>query len=215
MFTGIIEEIGTVKQVNAITGGKRLFIACQKTLSDTNPDDSICVNGVCLTVVKLEAAGFYAEAVGATLEKSTLEKLISGTKVNLERALTLNTRLGGHLVQGHVNGTGQITALTRLGDNYNIRIKYPDDLDKYLIKEGSVAIDGISLTIADLADSHLGISVIPHTWEKTNLKERKTGDYVNIETDVLAKYIEKLLSGTKKNRSQNILSEEWLKKLGY
>lgn len=215
MFTGIIEEIGVLKQTKIIAGGKRLYIATRKILQDTSIDDSIAVNGVCLTVVKMDPDSFWAEAVGATLEKTTLKNLSPGSKVNLERALTLSDRLGGHLMQGHINGMGQISALTRLGENYSLRIKYPSELSKYIITEGSIAIDGISLTIAHLNEGEIDISVIPHTWHKTNLQDRKTGDWVNLETDVIAKYIERLLTTKINIKDGNALTVERLKNLGF
>jgi riboflavin synthase len=215
MFTGIIEEIGVLKQIKSIAGGLRLLISAKAILPDSAIDDSIAVNGVCLTIVSVESNGFWAEAVGATLEKTTIKNIFPGTKVNLERALKLSSRLGGHLVQGHVNGVGRITALTQLGDNYSLRIKYPNELSKYIIAEGSIAVDGISLTISNLTDNELSISVIPHTWSNTNLRERKSGEMVNLETDLIAKYIERLLLQNSITQSGTGLNTELLHKLGF
>jgi len=214
MFTGLIEEIGNITQVVPIPGGNSLNIGCSKIIEDIDVDDSICVNGVCLTAIKIEKNSFWVEAVGATLEKSTFADITSPSSVNLERSLRLNDRLGGHLVQGHVNGIGIITEIKKLGDNYLIKVDVPSDLERYLIKEGSIAINGISLTIAELEENTVSISVIPHTWKNTNFNSRKIGDKVNIEIDILAKYIEKLI---KKSESQpsKINSENWLKELGY
>jgi riboflavin synthase len=213
MFTGLIEEIGQISSVTQIAGGKRLKIKAVKILDDLKIDDSVAINGVCLTSVKIDSDGFWTEAVGTTLEKTTLAKIHQGETVNLERAVRLSDRLGGHLVQGHVNGIGTITKISKLGENYFIEVSIPDNLQKYLIDEGSIALDGISLTIAKLINSTVGLSIIPHTWNNTNLVRRKVGDKVNIETDVIAKYIEKLISS--KENPNDKFSDEWFKKIGY
>lgn len=212
MFTGIIEEIGKLALIENIPGGKRIKIYASKIMDDVKIDDSICVNGVCLTVTKFEKDHFFVDAVGATLSKTTISNLKMGTELNLERAVKLSDRLGGHLVQGHANGTGLITRLTKLGENYFMAITIPDELEKYVIQEGSIAIDGISLTVAELNGNKAGLSIIPHTWNGTNLKFRKTGEDVNIEVDVIAKYAEKLLNGRKDNGN---ITEKWLKEIGY
>lgn len=212
MFTGIIEEIGRLALVENIPGGKRIKIYASKIMDDVKIDDSICVNGVCLTVTKFEKDHFFVDAVGATLNKTTINNLRMGTELNLERAVKLSGRLGGHLVQGHANGIGRITRITKLGENYFLEITLPDELEKYVIQEGSIAIDGISLTVAELNGNKAGLSIIPHTWNGTNLKFRKTGDDVNIEVDVIAKYAEKLLNGRKDNGN---ITEKWLKEIGY
>ena len=214
MFTGIIEEIGKIQSINPISGGMRIKIACSKILEDISIDDSICVNGVCLTAVKVENDGFWVDAVGATLEKTTFAKMKLSTFVNLERSLKLNERLGGHFVQGHVNGIGTILEIKKLGENYFLKINVEESLQNYLIEEGSITIDGISLTIAELENSKVGISIIPHTWKNTAIQFKKVGDKVNVETDVLAKYIEKLLRKNEAGKTSNI-TENWLKELGY
>jgi riboflavin synthase len=210
MFTGLIEEIGKIDSIVQIAGGKRLKIEASKVLDDLKIDDSVAINGVCLTVVKIDDNGFWADAVGATLDKTTLTNLYQGYIVNLERAVLLSSRLGGHLVQGHVNGIGTITKIEKLGENYFVEVEIPSNLNKYLIDEGSIAIDGISLTIAKLTNSKAGFSIIPHTWKNSNLAVKNIGDKVNIETDVIAKYVEKLLTNKK-----DTFSEEWFKKIGY
>ena len=212
MFTGIIEEIGTIQRISSIPGGKKLTIGCEKILSDLKVDNSVSVNGVCLTSIKVDKNSFDCEAVGETLNKTTVSTFLVGSKVNLERAVRLNDRLGGHLVQGHVNGIGEITKIVKLGDNYLLELKIPADLKKYVVDEGSIAVDGISLTVAKIINEEVQISVIPHTWENTNLSLRNTGNKVNIETDILAKYVEKILS--EKNNINNA-GENWLNKLGY
>lgn len=211
MFTGLIEEIGTLEKIESIPNGRRIKVSASKIFDDVKVNDSIAVNGVCLTAIKVEANSFLAEAVGETLKKTTLNKLSQNTKVNLERAVRLSDRLGGHMVQGHVNGIGTVKKINRLGDNYYFEVQIPKDLEKYLIKEGSIAVDGISLTIANLEGSSVGLSIIPHTWKNTNLQFRQISDEVNIEIDIIAKYIERLI-GSKGGTS---LSEDILKNMGY
>jgi len=214
MFTGIIEEIGKILKIKPIAGGKRIKISSSETLNDLSVNDSVCINGVCLTVINIEDDGFWVDAVGATLEKSTFDKIQALSFVNLERALKFNDRLGGHIVQGHVNGVGTITGIRKLGDNYMVTVYVPEELEKFLIDEGSIAIDGISLTIAELNSTEIGLSIIPHTWENTTMHFKHVNDSVNIEIDVLAKYIYKLISNKKSNKKKN-LSEDLLKQMGY
>jgi len=214
MFTGLIEEIGQITRIDPIAGGKKIRVLASKILDDIKVDDSIAINGVCLTATKIEQDGFWADAVGETLNKTTLVNMRVGAQVNVERALKLSDRLGGHLVQGHVNGIATITQINKLGENYFLEINIPRELTKYTIDEGSISIDGISLTIAKLNDTKVGVSVIPHTWAASNLKDKKVGDLVNIETDVLAKYIEKLLMN-KSGNGTGKFTDEWFKNLGY
>ena len=214
MFTGIIEEIGIVEKITSIAGGYTIKIKADKILEDVAVNDSVCIDGVCLTVTKTDKNSFWADAVGATLEKTTFDKVKADASVNLERSVRLNDRLGGHLVQGHVSGIGIITEIQKLGENYLLKINVPENLERYLIKEGSIAINGISLTIADLNRNEISISIIPHTWQNTNLKFKKVNDKVNIEIDILAKYVEKLLI-KESNTSEKNITEGWLKELGY
>ncbi len=214
MFTGIIEEIGIVSAVSSIPGGKRIKISSKRILDDMKLGDSICVNGVCLTVVKKEDDGFWVEAVGATLDKTTFADIRISAFVNLEPSLRLSDRLGGHFVLGHANGIGTLLKINKLGDNYYLQIGVDESLDKYLIAEGSISIDGVSLTISELDGSKVGISLIPFTWRSTAIQYKKVGDKVNIETDVLAKYIEKLIMKNESPGDINI-TENWLKELGY
>jgi riboflavin synthase len=213
MFTGLIEEIGIIQQILSIAGGKRIKINCKKILPELQRDDSIAVNGVCLTCTKIESDGFWCDAVGATLEKTTLNNLQPNQKVNLESSLRLSDKLGGHLVQGHVNAIGIISNIVNLGENYSIEITIPNGIRKYVVNEGSIAIDGISLTIANIINQKIFISVIPLTWHSTTLKERHLNDFVNIETDIIAKYVENLLFYSKEN--ENKFTDEWFYKLGY
>ena len=214
MFTGIIEEIGKIEKITPIAGGLSIRIKAEKVIKDLAVNDSVCIDGVCLTVTKKENGAFWADAVGATLEKTTFNKIKADTFVNLERSVRLNDRLGGHLVQGHVNGIGTISEIKKLGENYLVKIIVPEDLERYLIKEGSIAISGISLTIADVTKNEISLSIIPHTWQNTNLKDKKVNEKVNVEIDILAKYVEKLLTKVNHSSNKNI-SESWLKEIGY
>lgn len=214
MFTGIIEEIGKIEKITPIAGGFVLKIKAEKILDDLVVNDSVCIDGVCLTVTKRDKNSFWADAVGATLEKTIFDKIKADTSVNLERSVRLNDRLGGHLVQGHVNGIGIITEIQKLGENYLLKINIPDSLEMYLIKEGSIAVNGISLTIADVHLNEISLSIIPHTWQNTNLRDKKVNEKVNIEIDILAKYVEKLLR-KESNTSDKNITESWLKELGY
>lgn len=213
MFTGLIEETGKLLLVENIAGGKRLKISVPKIFDDLKRDDSVCVNGVCLTITRLNGNSFWCDAVGETLNKTTLANVLQNDELNLERALRLADRLGGHLVQGHVNGIGSITQLTKLGENFFLEINLPEELLKYVVDEGSIAIDGISLTVAKVAGTKIGISIIPHTWSKTNLRFRKIGDRVNIEIDIFAKYVEKILHGSQGKDDR--FTDGWFKNLGY
>jgi riboflavin synthase len=214
MFTGIIEEIGLIEKIAQISGGVSLTIKAEKIMKDISVNDSVCVDGVCLTVTRLQKNSFSVDAVGVTLEKTTFNKIKEHTFVNLERSLRLNDRLGGHLVQGHVNAIGSISEIKKLGENYLVKIKIPDELKKYLIREGSIAINGISLTIADVIGNEISLSIIPHTWQNTDLKNEKINDEVNVEIDILARYVEKLLTGRNEPPIINI-TENWLKEIGY
>ena len=214
MFTGIIEEIGKIERITPIAGGMTIRLHSDKIIEDVAVNDSVCIDGVCLTVTNKSKNTFLVDAVGATLEKTTFHNLKADAHVNLERSVRLSDRLGGHLVQGHVNGIGSISEIKKLGENYLVKIIVPEDLEKYLIKEGSIAINGISLTIADLNRNEISISVIPHTWQNTNLKDKEVNDKVNVEIDILAKYVEKLLTRNHNSSDQNI-TESWLKEIGY
>jgi riboflavin synthase len=194
MFTGIIEELGAVAALDRHVSGARLSVECALVVSDLTPGGSVAVNGVCLTAVDIRPDGFSADLAPETLERSNLGDLAPGDPVNLERPLSLQTRLGGHFVQGHVDGAGVLEALRELGDgNWELVVRIPDALDRFLVYKGSIAIDGISLTIASIENALLRVAIIPHTWAMTNLAARKSGERVNIECDILAKYVEKLL----------------------
>jgi riboflavin synthase len=215
MFTGIIEEIGNIQNLSPIPGGKKISIKANKVLEDLKIDQSVSVNGVCLTAVGISGKIFSVEAVGETLEKSTLMNINPATAVNLERAMKLDDRLGGHLVQGHVNGMGEITKLTQRGDNWYVEIDLPEELTRYVIPEGSIAIDGISLTVANLKGTKTGISIIPHTFKNTILSQAKIGQIVNIETDLIGKYLEKWFKTPSENKENKPITVNWLKSQGF
>lgn len=190
MFTGIVEELGAVK-----TPGARLTIECAKVLEDLAEGASIAVNGVCLTAIGIESGAFSADLAPETLRRTNLGDLRSGARVNLERPVTASTRLSGHIVQGHVDGAGELVALDPLGDdNWWLRIRVSAGLERYLVFKGSIAIDGISLTIASLDRDELAVTIIPHTYRNTTLAGYRPGARLNLECDVLAKYVEKLLT---------------------
>ena len=194
MFTGIIEELGSVRGIEERGENARLVISAHVVTEGTNHGDSISVNGVCLTALDIERDSFAADVSRETLQRSTLGSLKPDAPVNLERAVTPATRLGGHIVQGHVDARGQFTGVENHGESWTVRIAYPKEITRYLVFKGSVAIEGISLTIAGLTDEFFEIAIIPKTWEVTNLAQLKPGDDVNLEVDVMGKYIEKLLA---------------------
>src|SRR5215212_8621462 len=194
MFTGIIEELGNVRSVEERGENARIVIAARIVTEGTNNGDSIAVNGVCLTALDIQPDLFAADVSRETLLRSTLGNLKPGAPVNLERAVTPATRLGGHMVQGHVDARGQFIGVEDHGESWTIRIGYPKEIARYLVSKGSVAVEGISLTIAGLTDEYFEVAIIPKTWEVTNLSLLKPGDGVNLEVDVIGKYVERLLA---------------------
>jgi riboflavin synthase len=195
MFTGIIEELGTVDGVQARAAGARLKVRCATVMSDMTEGASIAVNGVCLTALDLRPDSFSADLAPETLRRSNLGDLRAGSRVNLERPMSPAGRLSGHIVQGHVDGTGEFLGLESLGgENWWLRIRVPADLDRFLVYKGSISIDGISLTIAALESDVLSVTIIPHTYRNTTLGGYKIGARLNLECDVLAKHVEKLLA---------------------
>lgn len=193
MFTGIIEEIGTVKKIIGHQTSGYMEIRADKVLSGTNPGDSIAVNGVCLTVTRIQGDNFIADVMAETLRKTNLGTLPVGAGVNLERAMAANGRFGGHIVSGHIDGTGKIISFQPEGNAVWVTISAPAPILHLIVNKGSIAIDGISLTVAYVDDSIFKVSVIPHTGAETTLLKRKPGDVVNLENDVIGKYVEKLL----------------------
>ncbi len=212
MFTGIIEEIGVVKDLKIISDNAKIYIDCKKVLEDTKIGDSIAINGVCQTVVDISQTGFSAEVSKETLDVTNFSSLKSGDKVNLERALTLNERIGGHLVSGHVDNVAKFISAQKINDFYNMEFEVAEETAKYIVKKGSVTINGISLTVADIQNKKVTIAVIPHTFENTNLSCLIKGQNVNVETDVFAKYIEKFLLN---ERTTSIITEDFLKENGF
>lgn len=197
MFTGIIEELGRVAAFEAKDTGARLTIACFAILQDPNVGASIAVNGACLTAVELSTERFSADLAPETLKRTNLGDLVPGAPVNLERPLRANSRLDGHFVLGHVDSTAEIASIRALGnDNWWLRIRIPRELTRYVVSKGSLAVDGISLTVAEVEDNLVGFTIIPHTFEHTTLRTYGPGARVNIEVDILAKHIEKLVGQT-------------------
>ena len=189
MFTGIVEEVGRVSGLD----GYRFVINAEKALTDVKLGDSISVNGACLTVVEFDSGSFAVDLAPETLRRTSLGEAGPGSAVNLERALAASDRMGGHIVQGHVDGTGAVTGLTPEADCYIMEIEAPESLVPYIVEKGFIAVDGISLTVVQRTERRFTISVIPFTMQNTNLHEKSVGDRVNLEADILAKYVESLL----------------------
>jgi riboflavin synthase len=194
MFTGIIEELGRVRSVEKRGEGARLVIEARTVTEGTQEGDSISVNGVCLTAIEVREDSFAADGSRETLQRSTLGQLRAASMVNLERAVTPGTRLGGHIVQGHVDARGRFLNATEHGGSWTIRIAYPQEMARYLVFKGSVAVEGISLTVAALTDEYFEIAVIPKTWAVTNLSRLRPNEEVNLEADIIAKYVERILA---------------------
>ena len=212
MFTGIIEEVGAVESLERGASGGKLRIRCRTVIEDIRAGASISVNGVCLTAVDPRPGLLTADVAPETLDRSNLGELRRGVPVNLERPLAASGRLSGHIVQGHVDATGELASLKAAGDgNWWLDLRYPAEVDPYLVFKGSVALDGMSLTIAAVRGGVLRVAVIPHTYANTNLRSRKPGDRMNIECDILAKYLEKLLQ----SRRDSGLTMDRLRELGF
>ncbi|MDM7274304.1 riboflavin synthase [Sulfurihydrogenibium azorense] len=210
MFTGLIEEVGKVKSVIKNSDGMRLVVSCRKVLDGTVLGDSIAVNGVCLTVVDMDKESASFDVSQETIKRSNFSFLKTGDYVNLERSLTPQSRLGGHIVQGHVDTTGSIVSKTSLGSHTNFKISFSPEYKNLVIEKGSIAIDGISLTVNYINENIIDLNIIPHTLENTNLKYRKVGDVVNIEFDILGKYVAKMIGKwyDKDEKLKNLL-ENW------
>ena len=215
MFTGIIEELGKISSLEKHAGGAKMEISAQIVTEDSNEGDSIAVNGVCLTATGITSKSFAADVSGETLNRSTLGDLKIGSKVNLERAVTPSTRLGGHLVQGHIDARGKFLQAIQTGGFWTVRISFPKEIAQYLVYKGSISVEGISLTIANLAEDYFEIAVIPKTWELTNLSALKNGDAVNLEADVIAKYVERIMLFGKGAEKSEAVTMEKLTKLGF
>jgi len=211
MFTGLIEEIGTIKEKIRTGGGYSITVHASVVTNDLRIGDSVAINGVCQTVVQVTSASFTVTAVEETLQKTTLGGLKSGSKVNLERAMPANGRFGGHFVLGHVDTVGRIVAIKTGATEVLVTVSFPSEFEKYLIPVGSIAIDGISLTVARLDQDQCTVAIIPHTFENTILHEKRPRDEVNLEFDVLGKYVVRNLSHKEPQR----ITPEWLAGHGF
>src|SRR5829696_1735527 len=216
MFTGIIEELGRVRSVERRGEGVRMTVEARAVTGGTREGDSVAVNGVCLTALEVRADSFAADGSRETLQRSTLGQLRPGSVVNLERAATPSTRLGGHIVQGHVDARGRFLSADEHGGSWTLRVGFPPEVARYLVFKGSVAVEGISLTVAALKEDHFEVAVIPKTWAVTNLSTLRPGDPVNLEVDIIAKYVERILShGGARAEPATALTVERLAELGY
>jgi riboflavin synthase len=215
LFTGIIEEIGRVELVTRGAKSCGLRIKAAAVLEGVRTGDSICTSGVCLTVTKLEQDYFEADVMAETLRRTKLGSLTSGSRVNLERAMQLNGRFGGHIVSGHIDGTGVIRSVKTEENAVWLAISADHSLLRYIVEKGSIAVDGVSLTVASVDESGFRVSVIPHTGRETTLLRLKPGDTVNLECDVIGKYVEKLFSGGPFQGAKRELTEDLLRKEGF
>lgn len=213
MFTGIIEELGTIRRIASARDGARLEVSARTVLTDAKLGDSISVNGVCLTIVDKSSDSFAADVSAETLRRTSLKRATTGSHVNLERAMAATSRFGGHIVQGHVDGTGEFLEARASGDGWVVRVGFPAELARYIVEKGSITVDGISLTVAALGDTWFEIAVIPHTWKVTNLGSLERGAAVNLEVDIIAKYVERMMTHLKEPKSR--LTLEALSELGY
>lgn len=212
MFTGIIEEIGTVQRIES----DKIHILAKTVLENTKIGDSIAVNGVCLTVVHITSSSFTADVMPETLNRSSLGKLKNGSSVNLERAMAADGRFGGHIVSGHIDGIGTIQKITKDGNAVRYQIAAAKSVMRGIVEKGSIAIDGISLTVAAVQKDWFEISMIPHTWKETILKDKRVGEIVNLENDIIGKYVERLLSLEQEEEKNNsTLTKEFLLRVGF
>lgn len=215
MFTGIVEEVGTVQSVLKGTKSAKIVIKAHKVLEDVKLGDSICTNGVCLTVTDFTSHSFAVDIMAETMGRSNLKNVVPGSKVNLERALRLSDRLGGHLVSGHIDGVGIIRDFKKEDNAVWVSISTPPEILKYIILKGSIAIDGISLTVAYVDESTFKVSVIPHTKDVTTLLNKSPGDEVNLEGDMIGKYIERFLTFNDKPAPQKGMDLSFLIEHGF
>lgn len=217
MFTGLIEELGQLKSIKKKGNSMSLSISAQNIMNDLAVGDSIAVNGICLTVADFASGVFTVDVMPETLTRTSLNSLSVGSKVNLERAMAATGRFGGHFVSGHIDGVASLVEKTFVDNSVVFKFKFAAELNKYLVQKGSIAIDGVSLTIAQLDEAEFTVSIIPHTLAETNLGEYAIGDRVNIEVDMLAKYIESILSSTDiaSKKDKNNITEEFLREQGF
>lgn len=195
MFTGIVEEVGTIEAIERGEQSARFTVRAHRVTADVSLGDSITVNGACLTVVAHTPDSLSFDAVYETLQRTALGALAISDEVNLERSLPVYGRFGGHIVQGHVDGVGTIASIREVDNAYTVYVNAPASLMRYIVRKGSVALDGISLTVVDADDKTFSVAIIPHTWEHTNLRHHIAGDQINLETDIIGKYVEKLVGG--------------------
>lgn len=210
MFTGLVEEKGTILKISQ----NQICVKADKVLQGTHAGDSIAVNGVCLTVTRLTGGGFWADVMPETFSRSNLGSLIPGALVNLERAMAADGRFGGHIVSGHIDGRGKITRIQRDGNAVRFWIAADKAILRLIVEKGSITVDGISLTVVSVSDADFSISIIPHTLGETTLGSRRVGDSVNLENDIIAKYVERLLGGSAAQRLQSERDEKILTWLG-
>lgn len=215
MFTGIIEETGKIINIRKDAKSAALTVRAGVIFEDLKPGDSVSVNGVCLTVTDLTKDTFTADIMHETLSRSSLGELKAGSAVNLERALAVSGRFGGHIVSGHIDGTGTITKIKNDGNAVWYTVKAPPQIMKYIVEKGSVAIDGVSLTVAGVSEDSFSVSVIPHTSKNTALSLKAAGDTVNLENDIIGKYVEKLMSPGQAQTPQRNITKEFLNKHGF
>lgn len=215
MFTGIIEEQGEIESVTRGSNSAVLSVKCSKVLENTKIGDSIAVNGVCLTVTTLHSDGYTADVMHETLDRSGLGRLKKGDRVNLERAMAADGRFGGHIVSGHIDGVGVISDISDDDNAVWFTINAPGEILRYVVEKGSVAIDGISLTVAYVDDACFKVSTIPHTRKETNLAVKKAGDSVNLECDIIGKYVEKLMTPVKGKAEKSNITADFLAENGF
>ncbi len=221
MFTGLIEEVGTIQSIRRGQRSCVLTIGCKTVLEDAKIGDSIAVNGVCLTVTSLGSSYYTADVMAETMNRSSLGQLAPGARVNLERAMAANGRFGGHIVSGHIDGTGTVQQITRDDNAVWYTIAAEAKLLRYIVEKGSITIDGISLTVAQVDEAAFKVSIIPHTQAVTSLQHRRVGDVVNLETDIIGKYVEKLLgapgyaAAPEPTKKQSQLTEDFLRMHGF
>ena len=215
MFTGIVETTGKVTRIDRLSESVRLSIAAGRVSEDVSLGDSIAVNGVCLTVVSIDAPELVFDAVYETLRRTTLGALSVGDVINLERAMVASGRFGGHIVQGHVDGVGRVSSMRPVGNAWQVHVDVDSNLMRYIVEKGSICIDGISLTVADAGNSSFSVSVIPHTWGNTTLSSRRAGDSLNIECDIIGKYIERLMGFSTSTNVAPPVSRDMLVRNGF
>ena len=215
MFTGLIEEVGTIQNVRRGARSCVLTIGCKKVLEGSQIGDSIAVNGVCLTVTSMGGSYYTADVMAETMNRSSMGQLSTGASVNLERAMPADGRFGGHIVAGHIDGTGIVEEITKDETAVWYRISAGEELLRYIVEKGSIAIDGLSLTVARVSGKDFSVSIIPHTQGETTLSERKVSDVVNLECDIIGKYVERLCGAKKEESKKSTMTREFLLENGF